>query len=327
MPNPLVSILTVQYNQIDMTLQFLESISQIEYDNYEVVVVDNASAEDSTDRLKRKMPEATIIRSDVNLGFAGGNNLGLEKCRGELVLFINNDTEVEPDFLSIMVQKWKSIPKMGMMSPRLQYYTPKGIVQYAGATELSSFTLRNRSLGYGEKDRGQFSRSYPTAFIHGAAMLVPRTVFEDVGLMEQRFFLYYEEYDWCARIKAAGYSIEYCGEALVYHKESMSVGKASPLKTYYMTRNRIWFAMRNIKGLKKLITLVYLYLIALPKQLVVFLFQKRFDLFRAALQGAFFKPSKYENRNRSTAHLQAEKARHGLRGAGADQESADRSGS
>lgn len=303
MPNPLVSILTVQYNQVDMTLQFLESISQIDYDNYEVVVVDNASSQDATRRLQEKMPEATIVLSETNLGFAGGNNLGLKKCSGELVLFINNDTEVEPDFLSNMIHTWKSIPKIGMMSPRIRYYEPNDIVQYAGATELSSFTLRNRSLGYGEIDRGQFNRSYSTAFIHGAAMLVPKDVIEKVGLMEQRFFLYYEEYDWCARIKAAGYSIEFCGEALVYHKESMSVGKVSPLKTYYMTRNRIWYAMRNIKGFKKLITLAYLYFIALPKQLLVFLFQKRFDLLRAAIQGAFFKPSKYENRNRSSADI------------------------
>ena len=303
MRSPLVSILTVQYNQIEQTIQFLESISQIEYDNYEVVVVDNASKEDATADLKKVMPQATIIRSEINLGFAGGNNLGLPHCHGELVLFINNDTEVEPDFLAPLVQLWKSTPNLGMVSPRIQYYTPKGIVQYAGATELSTFTLRNRSLGFGEVDNGQYNDTYKTGFIHGAAMLVPASVIQKVGPMESGFFLYYEEYDWCARIKAAGFDIYFCGEALVYHKESMSVGKASPLKTYYMTRNRIWFAQRNLKGVSKQLTLLYLYAVALPKQLLLTLFQKRWDLFRAAWRGAMFKPSLYENRNRSTTHI------------------------
>lgn len=300
---PLVSILTVQYNQIEHTLQFLDSISKIDYENYEVIVVDNASAKDETNRLREAMPSAVVIRSEVNLGFAGGNNLGLPHCQGELVLFINNDVEVEPNFLSLLVQTWKVNPKMGMMSPRIQYYDPQGVVQYAGATELSRFTLRNRSLGFGEIDNGQYMDVRSTAFIHGAAMLVPMRVIEKVGMMEERFFLYYEEYDWCARIKAAGYPILYCGPSLVYHKESISVGKDSPLKIYYMTRNRIWFALRNKKGAEKWITLLFLYTVSLPKLLVKTLFQRRWDLLRAAWRGAMLKPSTYENRNRSTTAI------------------------
>jgi GT2 family glycosyltransferase len=303
MSNPLVSILTVQYNHIEQTIQFLESISQIEYDNYEVIVVDNASEVDASKEIKMVMPDARVIRSEMNLGFAGGNNLGLPFCKGELILFINNDTEVERDFLRPLVQLWKSIPKIGMISPRIQYYDPKGVLQYAGATELSRFTLRNRSLGFRDVDKGQFLDTYKTGFIHGAAMLVPSSVIREAGEMESGFFLYYEEYDWCSRIKALEYEIYYCGESLIYHKESMSVGKVSALKTYYRTRNRIWFAKRNLKGVSKPLTLFYLYVLALPKQLLLTLFQKRWDLFQAAWRGAFFKPSLYENRNRSTTNL------------------------
>jgi len=303
MANPLVSILTVQYQQLEMTLQFLESISQIGYDNYEVVVVDNASDCDAEKEIHSKYPEVTVICSKSNLGFAGGNNLGLAHCHGDYVLFINNDTEVEPDFLDHLVHLGNAVPDLGMISPRLQYYDPKGVVQYAGSTDLNTFTLRNRSLGYGEVDKGQYTKSYPTAFIHGAAMLVPKSILQEVGLMEERFFLYYEEYDWCARIKAKGFEVRYCGESLVYHKESMSVGKSSPLKIYYMTRNRIWFALRNVPIYKRWITLLFLYGAALPKQLLQFILQKRWDLFRAAWHGALFKTSEYENRNRGTADI------------------------
>lgn len=303
MANPLVSILTVQYQQLEMTLQFLESISQIEYDNYEVIVVDNGSDFDAEKELHSKYPDVKVICSKSNLGFAGGNNLGLAHCHGEYVLFINNDTEVEPDFLNHLIHLGNAVPNLGMISPRLQYYDPKGIVQYAGSTDLNTFTLRNRSLGYGEVDKGQYTKSYPTAFIHGAAMLVPKNILADVGLMEERFFLYYEEYDWCARIRAKGYEIHFCGESLVYHKESMSVGKLSPLKIYYMTRNRIWFALRNVPIYKRWITLIFLYGLALPKRLLQFILQKRWDLLRATWRGAFFKTSEYENRNRGTANI------------------------
>lgn len=300
---PRVSILTVQYQQLEMTLQFLESISQIEYANYEVIVVDNGSDFDAKAAIHKHFPEITVVVSPENLGFAGGNNLGLKHCTGEFILFINNDTEVAPDFLDFMIQYGKSVPNLGMMSPRIQYFQPKGIIQYAGSTELNTFTLRNRSLGYGQEDKGQFNRSYPTAFVHGAAMLVPRSVLSDVGLMEDRFFLYYEEYDWCARIKAKGYAVYYCGDALVYHKESMSVGKQSPLKIFYMTRNRVWFAVRNIPRSRRWLTLLFLYGIALPKQLLQFILQQRWKLVRAAWRGALFKPSEYENRYRSTTHF------------------------
>ncbi len=303
MASPLVSILTVQYQQLEMTLRFLESISQIGYANYEVVVVDNASNFDAKKEIQSRYPNVTVICSESNLGFAGGNNLGLQYCKGDYILFINNDTEVEPDFLNHLVQLGNTVPNLGVISPRLQYYDPKGIVQYAGSTDLNTFTLRNRSLGYGEVDKGQYTTSYPTAFIHGAAMLVPKLVLTEVGLMEQRFFLYYEEYDWCARIRARGFEIYYCGESLVYHKESMSVGKSSPLKIYYMTRNRIWYALRNVPASKRWLTLSFLYGAALPKQLLQFILQKRWDLLRAAWRGAFFKPSEYENRDRSTADI------------------------
>jgi GT2 family glycosyltransferase len=231
-------------------------------------------------------------------------------------LFINNDTEVELDFLGKLIQFGNTVPNLGMISPRIQYFDPKGIIQYAGSTELNTFTLRNRSLGYGEVDEGQYNRSYPTAFVHGAAMLVPRSVIARVGTMEDEFFLYYEEYDWCARIKAAGFNIYYCGDSLVYHKESMSVGKLSPLKIFYMTRNRIWFALRNIPVHKVWFTLLFLYGMALPKQLLQFILKNRWDLVRATWRGALFKTSEYENRNRSTKNLQSKETRNGLRGSG-----------
>lgn len=301
--NPLVSIITVQYNRYEETLQFLESISQIEYENYEVIVVDNGSELDAVSLIQNQYPEVHVIASKSNLGFAGGNNLGLSYCKGEYILFINNDTEVEPDFLGHLVHLGNTLPNLGIVSPRIQYFTPKGIVQYAGSTDLNMFTLRNRSLGYGEVDNGQYTLSYRTAFVHGAAMLVPKSILTTVGLMDECFFLYYEEYDWCARLKAKGLEVYFCGESLVYHKESISVGKSSPLKIYYMTRNRIWYAIRNVPFNKRWITLLFLYGAALPKQLLQFIFQKRWDLFRATWRGALFRPSEYENRNRGTADI------------------------
>ncbi len=152
-----------------------------------------------------------------------------------------------------------------MVSPRVQYFYSPGIIQFAGYTSFNFITIRNFSIGYSQKDRGQFNNTSESGSIFGAAMLVPLTVIEDVGMMADIFFLYYEEHDWAAHIREAGYSLYYQGNSLVYHKESLSTGKDSPFKAYYLTRGRILFARRNTIGLQKLFALLYIFLITTPR--------------------------------------------------------------
>ncbi|MDP3913217.1 MAG: glycosyltransferase family 2 protein [Bacteroidota bacterium] len=268
---PLVSVITVNYNQSQVTFDLLESLRKISYPNIEIIVVDNASPNDDPDSIKRNYPEITLIKSTKNLGFAGGNNLGIEKSTGDYLLFINNDTEVPAGFLEPLVAFFRAHPDAGMVSPKIRYHHTPEMIQYAGYSELNPYTIRNFSIGYREIDNKQYDIDRQTAFGHGAAMLVPRKVIEKVGMMPDIYFLYYEEIDWGWKIRKAGYQNYYVGSSVIFHKESVSTGKNSPLKTYYMARNRILFTRRNISGIQKWISLSYQILIAGTKNLLMHL--------------------------------------------------------
>lgn len=282
---PLISIITVNYNNHAVTAELLRSLYSLEYTNFEVIVVDNASLIDPTEELIKIYPNATIIRSDKNLGFAGGNNLGIKSAKGELLFFINNDTELTPGILQPLIDTFHKHPDAGAVSPKFHYYFHPGIIEYAGYQRVSILTGRNGMIGCKEKDIGQYDKETETHYTHGGAMMLPRYIIDLVGLMPESYFLYYEEFDWCEQIKRKGFKIYYQPRALIYHKESMTTGKESTLKTYYITRNRILFMRRNAKPLHLIMFILYLSVFTIPKNIFTFLLKRKFDHIRAFRQG------------------------------------------
>ena len=278
---PLVSIITVNYNQTEVTCALLESLNKVSYPNFEVIVVDNHSTEDSPKRIKQLYPNIVYIENPINYGFAAGNNYGLMKARGEYVLLLNNDIEVPPNFMEPLVEKLEQNPGIGAVSPKIKFYYQPDTIQYAGYTPIGKVTMRNSAIGYWEKDRGQYNKDCETAYAHGAAMMVPMHVVKEIGLMSYIFFLYYEEADWCARIKQAGYKIYYVGNSYILHKESVSTGKLSALKIYYQNRNRIVFMRRSQSGRDFYMALIYQLLIAIPKNAFKFLLKGKVANFLA----------------------------------------------
>jgi GT2 family glycosyltransferase len=282
---PKVSIITINFNQTEVTCQLLISLKRITYPDFEVIIVDNASVRDNPDPIASRFPEFQLVKSPVNLGFAGGNNLGILRSQGKYILLLNNDTEVDPGFLEPLVSRMESDPTIGMIGPKIRFHHTPDTIQFAGYTPMSGITLRQHLIGYRQKDTGQFDEPGPTYATHGAAMMVPRSVIEKVGLMAEHYFLYYEEHDWCHRIREAGYRAWYEPSSLVLHKESISTGKDSPFKTYYLARNRILFARRNFHGTKKLISLVYLGFLVMLKDCILYLVKGQFAWFSAVLKG------------------------------------------
>ncbi|MDA3943870.1 MAG: glycosyltransferase family 2 protein [Bacteroidetes bacterium] len=285
---PLVSIITVNYNQSGVTLEFLASLQACTYPNYEIFVVDNASPNDTPDIIKESYPSVNLIKTSVNLGFAGGNNVAVEKAIGKYLLFINNDTEVEPGFLEPMVALLESNPEIGMVSPKIHYFHTPNTFQYAGFSPIHPISVRNYAIGFGEQDVGQYNHTVPTGSIFGAAMLIPKKVIDEVGMMSEVFFLYYEEHDWAARIEKAGYKIYFDGRSLVKHKESISTVKNSPFQLFYLNRGRILYARRNNKGIVKLLSILFLYGISMPKIMLQFLLKNRPDLAGAVLKSMWW---------------------------------------
>jgi GT2 family glycosyltransferase len=278
---PLVSIVSVNYNGSEDTCELIESLAKISYPNIEIIIIDNASPSDNPKIIKQRFPSAILYESIINYGFAGGNNQGIMRARGEYVMLLNNDTIVDRGFLEPLVDKLESDKTIGAVSSKIRYYYDRNTIQFAGYTPINHRTMRNFAIGHKEKDDGQYDRDYETSYAHGAAMMVPMRVIKEVGLMSYIFFLYYEEADWSYRIKRAGYKIYYVHNSLVYHKESISVGKLSPLKIYYLNRNRIVFMRRNVFGIDFLIGLVYQLFIAIPRNALTFLAKGKISLFYA----------------------------------------------
>ena len=242
----LVSIITVNFNQPGVTEELLRSVFSLNtYSNVEMIVVDNGSTVNPVPHWKEKYPSVHFIRSEKNTGFAGGNNMGLRCAKGDYFFLINNDTEVTENLIGNLASILDKHPHVGMISPKILYH-PSAILQYAGYTPLDYITARNKCIGQFETDRGQYDRMIgKTAYAHGAAMMVRREAIAKAGLMEENFFLYYEELDWCERIKKEGFEIWINPQAVIYHKESTTVGKRSSLKEYYMNRNRILMVRKH----------------------------------------------------------------------------------
>ncbi len=285
----MVSIITVNYNALEVTCELLDSIRRNSYKELEVIVVDNASDNSPEDFLKNNYPEVRLIHSKKNLGFAGGNNLGIQAARGDFLFFLNNDAELTDGTIETMLALFEQLPGVGIASPKICYHNAKpssepDIIQYAGTTHVHPLTARNSTLGNGEEDKGQFQNAGPTAYVHGAAMMAPRKVIEEVGMMPEDFFLYYEELDWCEQIRSAGYEIWIVPNAKIYHKESFSVNKVGTLKTYYLNRNRLLFMRRNRTKTQWRMFCVFLFLVTIPKNALTFILQGEWDNLKAFLK-------------------------------------------
>lgn len=268
---PLISIVILNYNQIKVTCEFIESTKHLTYKNYEIILVDNASKENPTELIRSQYPHVKLIVNEKNLGFTGGNNVGIRAGKGDFFFIVNNDTEVTPNLLEKLVEPFYKDPSIGVVSPKIRYFSNPNIIQYAGFTEINPITGRNSVIGGKEEDRGQHDTPGYTAYAHGAAMLVKKEVIEKVGMLADMFFIYYEELDWSAHIRRAGYKIYYQPEALIFHKESITMGKESAIKAYYHNRNRILFMKRNSSPMNFfLFSLFYTFLIV-PKSVIKYL--------------------------------------------------------
>ena len=289
-----VSIITINYNGLADTCALIDTIP-FNDESLEVIVVDNASLNDEASLIAQRYPQVKVIRSPKNLGFAGGNNLGIRAAHGKYLFFLNNDTLLRPQTSDLrpLIARLESSEKIGAVCPKIRFSWDDNPIQFAGYTPLSRITMRNRSIGFGEADQGQYDTPHPTPYAHGAAMMVKREVIEKAGLMPECYFLYYEELDWSLMIRRAGYDIWYEPATTVFHKESQATGQHSPLRTYYITRNRLLFVQRNAPLYERYLSYAYLIGLVALKDILKYALQHRPDLAKATVKGIcqFLKPT------------------------------------
>jgi GT2 family glycosyltransferase len=270
-----VSVITVNFNHSHVTEALLASIAKLNTYPLQIIVVDNGSEINPVPGWKIKYPGIIFIRSETNLGFSGGNNLGIKQSTGDYLFFVNNDTEFTEQLTDKLVATLDAHPDAGMVSPKIRYFDQPDMLQYAGFTPMNYYTCRNKCIGQFETDNGQYdSLTGETGYVHGAAMMVRREAVSAAG-MPENYFLYYEEMDWCEEIKRKGFKIWVNMQALIYHKESVSVGSKSALKEYFMNRNRILFIRRNCPFSTRAVFWAYFLLVVAPRNILSYVREKQ----------------------------------------------------
>lgn len=242
--SPRVAIIVLNWNGLADTTACLESLARLDYPSYEVVLVDNGSTDGSPSILRKQFPTLTLIETGANLGFTGGNNAGLRyACEhdADYALLLNNDTELDPSFLRVLVDTCEADPSIGIAGPTIYYHSQPDTIWSAGGR----INWRNADTtmdGIGQIDQGQFGPSpRPMDFVTGCALLIRREVIDHIGLLDERFFLYYEETEWCIRAAKAGYRIVHVPLSKIWHKISIQKQEVTPYIVYYSGRNRLLF--------------------------------------------------------------------------------------
>ena len=286
---PKVGIVISNYNGWQDTLVCLDSLQKQTFTDFEVILIDDASPNDSVAQLQNKLPPNTVfLPQERNVGFAAANNIGMRRALDDgcdFALLLNNDTEVTEDTLHYLRETLDNDRSIGAVCPKIRFFAPPQHIQFAGYTPLTRITLRNALIGFGEPDDGRYDTPHDTPYAHGAAMMVRRETLEKAGPMPEIYFLYYEELDWSVRIREQGRRIVYDPRCTVFHKESATTGQQSPLRSYCLTRNRLLFAWRNLRGGARLLSVAYQLCIAAPKNAVSALAHRRGDLAKAVCRG------------------------------------------
>jgi len=278
-----VSIITINYNGLNDTCALIETIPF--NDNLEVIVVDNASQNQEAEAISKKYPHVKVIKSEKNLGFAGGNNLGIKAAQGKYLFLINNDTIFKDFNIQPLIDRLESSSDVAIVCPKIRFAWGTNPIQFTGYTPLSKITIRNQAIGFGEEDHGQYDTAHPTPYAHGAAMLIKREAIDKVGLMPECFFLYYEELDWSMMFTRAGFEIWYDPACTIYHKESQATGQNSPLRTYFIVRNRLLLVKRNWSGVTKYLSYAYLLGVVGLRDICKHTLTGQWDILKATLGG------------------------------------------
>lgn len=258
---PLVYIILLNYNGYEDTIECVTSLESIDYINYRIIIVDNNSTDESERILREKLPQYIIIQAGSNLGFAGGNNVGIKYAlenNADYILLLNNDTVVKENFLNILVEKSISDREIGIAIGKIYYFSDKSKLWFAGG-EINKFKGNSYHFGYNEIDTGKYNIDRYISYATGCCMLISAKVIDEVGYLDEKYFLYYEDSDFSSNVINYGYQILYCPESIIYHKVSSSTGHMSNLSQYYLIRNRHIFIKRHIDGYKKIFAYTYFY--------------------------------------------------------------------
>lgn len=258
---PKVYIVVLNYNSPFDTINCIESIRKITYDNYKIVIIDNASTDNSIELIKLHNGFDHLIESKFNYGYASGNNLGIKYAienNAKYICILNNDTEVESNYLNILIDKLEEDDTIGMVGPCICDFDNHEKIQTLGA-DIDLY--RGLALGKykGEEYSSKRDLVINVDYLGGACFIVRASLLEKTGLIPENYFLFYEETEFCYKLKNKGHKLIAVATSKIYHKRSSTINKFNGLSYYFLNRNRVVFMRRNATPFQKFI--FYLYLI------------------------------------------------------------------
>jgi len=242
MTKPLVSIIILNWNGLEHLKTCLPSVIGQTYKNIEIIVVDNGSTDGSIEYVQSN-DSIKLVCNSTNVGFSKGNNIGIQIASGKYIAVLNNDTELDLNWVSSLVEVAEGHPDAGMFACKILSYYDRNLIDCVGHLIYPDGLSRGR--GRGEIDKGQYNKIEEVAFPSGCAALYRKEMLEQVGLFDETFFIYVEDSDLGMRGRLTGWKCLYVPNAIVYHKYSATMGEYSPRKAFLIERNRIWFVVKN----------------------------------------------------------------------------------
>jgi GT2 family glycosyltransferase len=247
---PYVVVVVLNWNGAQDTLRCLESLQKVAYRRCDVLVVDNGSSDDSVGLLRRAFPDVELIETGDNLGYAGGNNVGIERAlaRGaDYIVLLNNDTVVDPGFLDTLVEVAGRYPKAAFLGPKILYLDRPDILWFGGGR--IDWSNGPSHIDHDTKDVLADTTAREVDYITGCCLMVRASAITAIGVMDPRFFLLFEESDWCVRARERGWQSVYVPHARILHAVSQSFGgPGSPTYRYYFARNELLFYSKHLRG-------------------------------------------------------------------------------
>jgi len=245
---PFVIVLILSFNGKSLLEDSVSSYLANDYTNFEVVVIDNGSNDGTLEYVEKSFPKAKVIRLEKNRGYSGGFNFGLDYAfnqrNADYVLITNNDVKADENVIASLVEVAESDPMIGFVTGKVYYFDQPNILQTVGKKE-DPVLWNGGHIGGKEEDKGLYDEIRELPFADDIFTLVRKEMHEEIGGYDSTFFLQSEEYDWQARAKKKGYKIFYTPKAKIWHKESMTIGKTSPLKEYYNARNPMLVILKH----------------------------------------------------------------------------------
>jgi GT2 family glycosyltransferase len=243
--SPTVSIVVLNWNGKETVYDTIASVLNLASPTPSVIVVDNASTDGSDAEIERRFPQVTLIRNTANLGFAAGNNVGIahaQESGADCVLLLNNDTRLEPSAVNWMVSALFADSRRGAVVPKIYFYSPREERRiWAAGARWSTWPPRVTMRGYRQQDVGQYDMPGAVEYATGCALLIRRETFEAIGLLDESYFMYQEDYAFCDRVRAHDLTLWYEPRAEVYHLVSASTGEGSPQKWRYWSQSMVLF--------------------------------------------------------------------------------------